>query len=123
VQSVINPNINVPPAVIIDLLINEHEYTFDDWWNDYIIIQLLNLNVNNQYTDIYIQCAGTDIDGHGFIYRYDGEKIYRYADFRVSMGVIGYDGNGYIYHIDWYEDDGYALYVFDVESKESNPVQ
>jgi hypothetical protein len=91
----------------VDVLVSVNDATHGLYhvFTSGVVIEIVNFNECDPYLDIYINISGTDVDGQGVILRYDGETIYEYARFRLTMGLIAFGGDGFIYHLG-YDGEG-----------------
>jgi hypothetical protein len=109
--------------VHILLRVGEDEISWDNEWNDGIVIEPIDFNVNDEYTEIFYYSSGTDGGGNVTLIRYDGTKLYRYSKCSAMFGYILHDANGTIYYVDSYDDENghyVAIMEFDLLEQKSS---
>jgi serine/threonine protein kinase len=104
----------------ISLRVGGSELSWDDDWNDGVVVEPIDFDADDGYVEIYSYSSGTDIDGYVQLIRYDGTRLYEYAGFGLTSRCILYDGDGLIYHADSYDGNseyGMFLMEFDLAAR------
>ena len=120
--------LNLP--INLKMEINNSSINYINNWNDNIYMCVTDFDIRDNFLDIYIHSTSTgpgcDISE---IYRYDGEKIYKYLEFGHYTGDLYYDEKGEIYFVSQpiVADDGIfgfpKISVIDYNTKESRSIE
>ncbi|MBN1470013.1 MAG: hypothetical protein JXM74_06715 [Fusobacteriaceae bacterium] len=86
--------------VKITMKIKKSTITIKNIWNDGIYVRVADFDKNDKFMDVYVTETGTDIGAYTTIYRYDGQKLYKYKGFSHYLSDFLYDGKGNIYFDD-----------------------
>ncbi len=86
--------------VKITMKIKKSTITIKNIWNDGIYVRVTDFDKNDKFMDVYVTETGTDIGAYTTIYRYDGQKLYKYKGFSHYLSDFLYDGKGNIYFDD-----------------------
>ena len=99
------PSLNLSKESIITFeiykeKIKNSKITIKNEWNDGIYVRVADFDKNDKFIDVYVTETGTDIGAYTTIYRYDGQKLYKYKGFSHYLSDFLYDGKGNIYFDD-----------------------
>ena len=82
----------------LKLEISDSSVNFISEWNDGVYLYITDFDSEDNFLDIYICSTGTGVGTlHSEIYRYDGEKLYKYLEFDHYTS-IRIDSAGKIYY-------------------------
>lgn len=111
---------NFPTRIV--LKVKNSEIVFDSSWNDGLYVCVTDFDNKDKDLDIYITETGTDIQATTYIYKFDGEKLYKYTQFDHFCGKFLYDQKGNIYY--WFNDSEKQEFdkCFNYKTKQSSDI-
>lgn len=106
----------------VTLKIKDSKVVFESLWNDGIGVSTADFDTTDKCVDIYITRAGTDIGCETTIYKFDGQKLYKYCEFNNLLGRFLYDEKGNIYY--WFNNsDKHEINkCYNYKTKESSDI-
>ncbi|WFD11510.1 YARHG domain-containing protein [Tepidibacter hydrothermalis] len=111
---------NFPTRIV--LKVKNSEIVFDSSWNDGLYVCVTDFDNQDEDVDIYITETGTDIQATTYIYKFDGEKLYKYTQFDHFCKKFLYDQKGNIYY--WFNDSEKQEFdkCFNYKTKQSSDI-
>lgn len=107
----------------ITITLNESEVQFESIWNDGVSIAYTDFDISDEYVEIYIIEAGTDIGCRTYIYQTDGKKLVKSGEIDHLGTEFLYDQLGRIYFCN-IGDNGLDFdYYYDYKTKEIGPIK
>jgi hypothetical protein len=115
----VDPNDGYNHPIHIALRVGKSELSWDDEWNDGVIVEPIDFDVSDGYVEIFYYSSGTDIDGGATLIRYNGAEFQEYTGFGVMCGYVLYDAIGTIYYLAPYtDDDGHYVAIMEFKLSE-----